>query len=235
MKRIINLTLITILALSSLKANAAILSTNEVKSIIAKQVVENYKKYTDAQVEVNVVALPFKDLTLPNGHVTIEVKPSADKFMARDLEKVFVYVNDKFVRTFNAPVVVKAYQDVLVASCFINREREINSNVVTVKKMEVSNSMNFPLKADNLGKDILARKSFVEGEVIDKRFVKLRPDVLRNAFVTVLFNTNNLTIETDATALTDGTIGENICVMNKNYNKVYTGKIIGENKVLVKL
>jgi len=235
MKKILNLALITILALSSLKANAAILSTNEVKAIIAKQVVENYKKYTDAEVEVTVVALPFKDLTLPNGKVTVDVKPSADKFMARDLEKVLVYVNDKFVRTFNAPVVVKAYQNVLVASTFINRENAINSNVVTVKRMEISNSMSFPLKAEALGKDIMAKKAFVEGEVIDKRFIKLRPDVLRNAIVTVLFNTNNLTIETDATALTDGTVGENICVMNKNYNKVYTGRIIGENKVLVKL
>lgn len=235
MKRIINLTLITILALSSLKANAAIYSTSEVKSIIAKQVAENYKKYTEAQVQVEVVAVPFKELTLPNGQVSFEVKSNTDKFMARDLEKVFVYVNGNFVKTFNAPVVVKAYQDVLVASCFINRERQINSNVVTVKKMEVSNNMSFPLKADALGKDILAKKAFIEGEVIDKRFVKLRPDVLRNAMVTVLFNTNNLTIETDATALTDGTVGENICVMNKNYNKVYTGKIIGENKVLVKL
>jgi flagella basal body P-ring formation protein FlgA len=235
MKKILNLALITILALSSLKANAAVLSTNEVKSMIAKQVIENYKKYTDAKIEVTVVALPFKDLTLPNGQITVEVKPSADKFMARDLEKVLIYVNDKFVRTFNAPVVVKAYQDVLVASCFIYRESAINSNVVTVKKMEVSNSMNFPLKAEVLGKDILAKKAFIEGEVIDKRFIKLRPDVLRNAVVTVLFNTNNLTIETDATALTDGTLGESICVMNKNYNKVYTGRIIGENKVLVKL
>lgn len=235
MKKIINLTLITILALSSLKANAIVLKNAEVRSIVANQVNENYKKYTDAQLNVEVVALPFKDLALPDGQVSFVVKPSADKFMARDLEKVFVYVNDKFIRTFNAPVVVKAYQNVLVASCPINREKEITPSVVTVKRLEVSNTLGYQLKPEALNNSVIAKKMFIEGEIIDKRFVKLRPDILRNANVTVLFNTNNLTVSTEATALSDGTIGDNICIMNKNYNKVYTGKIIGENKVLVKI
>lgn len=235
MKKIIYLTLITFMALSSLKANAVILSNSEVRSMVAKQVCENDKKYTDAQLSVEVVALPFKDLSLPDGQISFVVKPSADKFMARDLEKVFVYVNDKFIRTFNAPVVVKAYQDVLVASCYISREREITPSVVTAKRIEVANTLGYQLKPEALSNSIIAKKSFIEGEIIDKRFVKLRPDILRNAMVTVLFNTNNLTISTEATALSDGIVGDNICIMNKNYNKVYTGKIIGENKVLVKL
>ena len=235
MKKVFELILITFLALSSLKANAVVLSNTEVKSMIAKQVIENCKKYTDAQLNVEVVALPFKDLTLPNGKVSFTIKPSAEKFLARDLEKVFVYVNNKFVKTFNAPVVVRAYQDVLVASCFINREKEITPSIVTVKRLEVSNTLGYQLKPEALNNNIIAKKAFIEGEVIDKRFVKLRPDILRNANVTVLFNTNNLTISTDATALSDGVIGDNICIMNKNYNKVYTGKIIGENKVLVKI
>jgi flagella basal body P-ring formation protein FlgA len=224
-----------ILTFSSLKVKAAVLSDSEVKTFIVKQVGENYKKYTDAQLDIEVVALPFKDLCLPDGEVSFLVIPSMDKFMPRDLEKVSVYVNDKVVKTFNVPIVVKAYENVLVASCFINREEQINSNVVTVKKMEISNTSQYPLRADALGKDILAKKAFREGEIIDKRFVKLRPDVLRNSNVTVFFNTNNLTVSTEATALSDGIIGDNICLMNRNYNRTYRGKVIGENKVLVKI
>lgn len=235
MKKILRLILIMILAFSSLKVKAAVLSNSEVKSAITKQVIENYKKYTDAQLNAEVVALPFKDLDLPDGKVSFIVLPTTDKFMARDLEKVSVYVNDKFVKTFNAPVVVRAYENVLVASCFINREEQVNSNVVTVKKMEISNTLQYPLRADALGKDILAKKAFREGEIIDKRFVKLRPDVLRNSSVTVFFNTNNLTISAEATALSDGVIGDSICLMNRNYNRTYRGKVIGENKVLVKI
>lgn len=236
MKKIINLTLIIILALSSLKANATVVMTSgEVKSILAKQTADIYKKYTDAELSVEVVTLPFKDLYLPDGKVSFKIKPSNEKFMARDLEKVSVYVNDKFVKTFNAPIMVKAYEDILVASSFINIGQQINSNVATVKKVEVSNTLGYQLKADSLGKNILAKKAFRSGEVLDKRFVKIRPDILRNANVTVFFNTNNLTIATDAIALSDGAIGDSICLINKNYNRTYKGQVIGENKVLVKI
>lgn len=235
MKRIFKLFLITILVFSSLKAEAAVYSDSEIKSIISNQVVDMYKKYTDAQLSVEVVALPFKDLDLPNGNVSFVIKPSMDKFMARDLEKVLVYVNDKFVKTFNAPVVVKAYENVLVASRFINIGQRITSNIVTVKKLEVSNTIGYQLKPEFMNKEIIAKKAFREGEVIDKRFIKFKPDVLRNSSVKVFFNTNNLTVATEAISLSDGTIGEDICLMNKNYNRVYTGKVIGENKVLVKL
>ena len=238
MKKIINLTLILILILasSSLRANADnIMSDDEVKSIISGQVGEQYKQYTDAQLKVEVVALPFKNLSLPDGQVTFVTESIAKKFMARTLEKVTVYVNDKFVKTFNAPILVKAYEDVLVASCFINIENPLNSDNVVVKKLEISNTLGYELKPESLNKEVLAKKAFREGEIIDKRFVKLKPDILRNAKVTAVFNTNNLTISTEAAALANGMVGDNICIVSKNYNKVYTGKIIGENKVLVKI
>lgn len=235
MKNLFRLILIIVLTFSSLKVNAAILSNSEVKNIIAQQVTENYKNYTDAQLKVEVVALPFKDLYVPDGKISFSVQSSMNKFLARDLEKVSVYSDGKFIKTFNAPVVVKVYEDVLVASGFINIGQPINTNDTVVKRIEISNVINYPIKADALGKEMLAKKAFREGEILDKRFVKLRPDVLRNATVAVTFRTNNLTIAIDAKALSDGIIGENICLVSKEYNRVYTGKVIGENKVLVEI
>jgi flagellar basal body P-ring formation protein FlgA len=235
MKKIFSIVLITILALGSLKANAACLSGNEVKAIITKQVLERYKTYTDAELKIEVVALPFKDLSLPNGAVTFKVTSNSTKFMPRDLEKVSVYVNDKFVRTFNAPITVKAYQSVLVASTSINRERELSPEIVRVERREVSNILGNALGTKDLSKEIITKKFFTEGELIDKRFVKLRPEILRNSNVTVIFNSNNLTITIEAVALSDGSTGDSICIMNRNYNKVYKGTVIGENKVLVKI
>lgn len=235
MKKIITLILITILALGSLKANCAVIKGSEIRAVVLNQVKANYEKYTNAQLDIKIVTLPFVELEVPDGKISYSIKPSADKFMPRDLEKVTVFVNGNPARSFNVPIVVKAYEDVLVASCFINREAQINSSVVTVKRKEISNTLEYPMRVKDLGKDILAKKAFSEGEIIDKRFIKQRPDILRSATVTVLFNTSNLTISTDATALSDGVVGDNICVLNKNYNKIYTGTIIGENRVLVKL
>lgn len=236
MKNLIRLILIvTVLTFSALKVNAAILSNSEIKKAISEQVKEKYKSYTSAQLDVQVVALPFKDLSVPDGKVSYIVQSSMNKFVARDLEKVSVYVNDQFVKSFNAPVTVKAYEDVLVSSGFINIGQPINSNNTEVKRIEISNVISYPLRADALGKEMMAKKAFREGETIDKRFVKLRPDVVRNAIVTVTFKVNNLNITIDARALSDGIIGESICLMSKEYNKVYTGKVIGENKVLVEI
>ena len=234
MKKIL-LILIMILAFSPLKAQSAVMSPAEVKSVIAKHVIENCKKYTEAQVSVEVTTVPFKELVLPDGKVSFVISSAFDKFMPRDLEKVSVFVNNKFIRTFNAPVVIKVYEEVLVASCFIERDKEINSNVVEVKKVEISNNMDYSVRANYINRGMLSKKAFRQGEVLDTRFVKVRPDVFRNSNVTVMFNTNNLTISIEAIALSSGSVGDNICLINKNYNKVYTGKIIGENKVLVKI
>lgn len=235
MKKIIRLILIMFLAFSSLKANAVILTNTQIESEIKKQVTETYRKYTDAELSIEIVTLPFKDLYVPNGEITYKIESFSTKFVPRELEKVTIFVNGKPVKVFNAPVVVKVYENVLIASNFINIGQQINTSTAKVKRMEISNILDYPLRVDALGKDIMAKKAFREGEIIDKRFIKLKPDIVRNARVTVMFNTNNLTVSTEATALSDGTIGDSICLINKNYNRVYTGKVIGENKVLVKI
>lgn len=235
MKKIINLTLITILVLSAMKVQAQTLSVDEVKSNICRQVVESNKKYTDADLTATVIALPFSTMSLPDGKVSYEVSSINDKFMARDLKKVNVYVNDKLAKTFNAPVDIKAYKDVLVASGFIERDRMINSSDTVVKKMEVANSLEYSITPAMLGKEIITKKTFREGEIIDKRFVKLKPDVQRNSEVMVSFTSDNMMIEFAGIALADGMIGDYISVENKKYKKVYRGKIIGENKILIQM
>ncbi len=235
MKKIINLALITILTLSALKVQARTFSSDEVKNEIVQQVIESYKKYTDADLKATVLAVPFRDLNLPQGNVRFEVTSNVDKFMARDLKKVNIYVNDKFVRTFNAPVDVKAYKNVLVASDFIAREKSLTRSMVQVKKMEVSYNLEYALTENMLGRDIITKKTFKEGEIIDKRFVKLRPDVQRNSEVTAFFKRDNILISVNAIALSEGMTGDYIGVENKGYKKIYTGKIIGENKVLIEM
>lgn len=238
MKKTIKLILISVFVLGLAliaKVQAQTLTDNEINSDICKQVVESYKKYTDAELSANVIALPFKNLQLPDGKVTFEAKSMNDKFMARDLKKINVYVDDKLVKTFNVPVEVKAYQDVLVATGFIDRERTLNSGLVMVKRVEVSNRLEYALTPKMLSKEIVAKKFFREGDIIDKRFVKMKPDVTRNELVKASFQSDNLTVEIEATAMEDGFIGDSITVENKDYRKIYRGKITGLNRVLIQM
>lgn len=223
-----------ILIISNLGVNAQMVSSADVKTSVAKILETNYNKMTNGEVEVKVSATPFAQLQLPDGKVSYKVVSGGDKILPRDIKRVDVYVNNAFVKTLNLPVQTIVYKDVLVASDFINREQAVTNECTTVKRMDVSMKMDYVLDSKMLAKEMTTKKAFQKGEVIDKRFVKMRPDVQRNGEVRIFFVSNgDVMITIDGTAMADGMTGDYINVENKNYKKVYNGKVIGENRVLV--
>ena len=219
-----------------LNANAQVLSSADVKASVAKILTENYKKMTDAEVEVKVTGTQFAQLQLPDGVVNYKIVSGGDKIVPRDIKRVDVYVNGAFIKTLNLPVQTSVYKEVLVANDFINREQALTKENSSVKKMDVSMKMDYILTEKMLEKEITAKKAFQKGEVIDRRFVKMRPDVVRNGEVRIFFVSNDaVMVSVDGTAMSDGMCGDYIDVENKNYKKVYNGKVIGENKVLVNI
>lgn len=223
-----------ILIISNLGVNAQMVSSSDVKTSVAKILETNYNKMTNGEVEVKVSATPFAQLQLPDGKVSYKVVSGGDKILPRDIKRVDVYVNNAFVKTLNLPVQTIVYKDVLVASDFINREQAVTNECTTVKRMDVSMKMDYVLDSKMLAKEMTTKKAFQKGEVIDKRFVKMRPDVQRNGEVRIFFVSNgDVMVTIDGTAMADGMTGDYINVENKNYKKVYNGKVIGENRVLV--
>lgn len=223
-----------ILIISNLGVNAQMVSSADVKTSVAKILETNYNKMTNGEVEVKVSATPFAQLQLPDGKVSYKVVSGGDKILPRDIKRVDVYVNNAFVKTLNLPVQTIVYKDVLVASDFINREQAVTNECTTVKRMDVSMKMDYVLDSKMLAKEMTTKKAFQKGEVIDKRFVKMRPDVQRNGEVRIFFVSNgDVMVTIDGTAMADGMTGDYINVENKNYKKVYNGKVIGENRVLV--
>lgn len=225
---------VLILIISNLGVNAQMVSSSDVKTSVAKILETNYNKMTNGEVEVKVSATPFAQLQLPDGKVSYKVVSGGDKILPRDIKRVDVYVNNAFVKTLNLPVQTIVYKDVLVASDFINRDQAVTNECTTVKRMDVSMKMDYVLDQKMLAKEMTTKKTFQKGEVIDKRFVKMRPDVQRNGEVRIFFVSNgDVMVTIDGTAMADGMTGDYINVENKNYKKVYNGKVIGENRVLV--
>ena len=223
-----------ILIISNLGVNAQMVSSSDVKTSVAKILETNYNKMTNGDVEVKVSATPFAQLQLPDGKVSYKVVSGGDKILPRDIKRIDVYVNNAFVKTLNLPVQTIVYKDVLVASDFINREQAVTNECTTVKRMDVSMKMDYVLDSKMLAKEMTTKKTFQKGEVIDKRFVKMRPDVQRNGEVRIFFVSNgDVMVTIDGTAMADGMTGDYINVENKNYKKIYNGKVIGENRVLV--
>lgn len=230
------LTTALIMIVTAVCANAQTVTSAEVKAQVAKQLQASYTKIAKGDVEVKITATPFASIQLPDGKVTYKITQGGDKIIPRDIKRVDVYVNDAFVRILNLPCQTIVYKDVLVAADFINREQAITREATIVKKIDVSQKMDYVLSEQVLSKEMSAKKAFQKGEIIDKRFVKMKPDVERNMAVRIFFISNGAVMITiDGTALADGMTGDYISVENKNYKKVYTGKVIGENRVLVSI
>ena len=217
-------------------SEAQVLTSAQVKSQVAAVFEKQYKNVVKGDVEVKISATPFAELQLPDGQITYKIASGADKIIPRDIKRVDVYVNNAYIRTLNLPAQTKIYREVLVANDFINREQALTKECTSLKRVDVSMNSDYVLDDSMLDKEITTKKAFQKGEVIDKRFVKMRPDVARNSEVRVFFVSNGAVMVTiDGTALSDGMTGDYINVENKNYKKVYNGKIIGENRVLVNI
>ncbi len=231
--------LTTILILFGITANysfAATYNDTYIHNKIKEQIVLQNKKYTDADIDVILANMPFDSMTVPDGKLKVVVKSNFDKFVPRDIKKVFIYVNDKLEREFLVSVRTLAYKNVLCAKTQINRDTLISNLNVAPKRMEVSLQIeNVLTEADLKNKQLISKKWFREDEILDKRFVKIKPDVERNAEVQVFIKSNGVLLTLTGTAMTDGKIGDYITVNNTTYKKTYKARVIGENKVLVNI
>ena len=233
----ITFALILTMFLSIPSAQAQVIPASKIKVDVARLFENNYKKVIDGDVQVKITATPFADLQLPDGRITYKISAgSGDKILPRDVKRIDVFVNGVYNRTLNLPAQTIVYKEVLVASEQINREQTLTKECTEVKKVDVSMRADYVLDGSMLDREITTKKIFQKGEIIDKRFVKMKPDVARNADVRVFFVSNgSVMISIDGTAMSDGMLGDYINVENKNYKKVYNGKIIGENRVLVNI
>ncbi len=225
----------TFILIAGQTVSAATLTNAQVKAVISDTVTKQYQKYTDARIRLEVINLPFDKIEVPEGKVTYSVVSNFDKFVKRDIKRVSIYVNGSLVNKFVVSIDAKAFKNVLVASRYIDRDSAITRSSVTIKEMEVSANLENILTEEALEKELIARKWFREGEIIDKRFVKMKPDVARNSEVQALFNSNNILIALSVNALGEGMVGDYIELESKSLKRRYRGQIIGTNKVLIKI
>lgn len=215
-------------------AFALTLTDTYVREEIRKQIIEQNKKYTDAQLKVIIANMPFSTMTIADGKLKFVVSSNFDKFVPRDIKKVCIYSNGHLEKEFIVSVRTLAYKDVLCARTMLDREALLSNANVVAKRMEVSANIDYVLTEDMLkNRQIITKKWFREGEILDKRFVRVKPDVERNAQVQLYIKSNGVMVSITGTAMDEGMVGDYINITNKSYNKKYRGRVIGENKVLI--
>ena len=233
MKKVLSLIALIMVMMTSVKAEAKTLTAKQFENEISKQVIKTYKNYTDADLSVKILQVPFSTLNIKDGVVTYKVTSNNDKFMPRDVKKVEIFVNGKYERFMMIPVEVKAYKNVLVASEAINRESAITAMNTVMQRKEVSNVLSNVITNGYLKKDVVSKKMYKEGEIIDKRFLAARPDVARNQEIVALFKSSGVTISITAISQSEGNVGDYVMLKSPKYQRVYRGKVIAPNRVLV--
>ena len=233
MKKVLSLITLIMVMMTSVKAEAQTLTVKQFENEISKQVIKTYKNYTDADLSVKILQVPFSTLNIKDGVVTYKVTSNNDKFMPRDVKKVEIFVNGKYERFMMIPVEVKAYKNVLVASEAINRESAITAMNTVMQRKEVSNVLSNVITNGYLKKDVVSKKMYKEGEIIDKRFLAARPDVARNQEIVALFKSSGVTISITAISQSEGNVGDYVMLKSPKYQRVYRGKVIAPNRVLV--
>lgn len=219
-------------------ASAQIISAETLKNDLQKVISDDYKSKTSAEVNIKISMLPFQNLNLNDGKISYVLINNTDecKLVSRDVKRINILVDNKLERTLSVPIEINAYDEVMVAAENISREQPISLNKTRFKKMNITNKSEFVVTKAFMNKEMVAKKEFKEGEIIDKRFVRVRPDVIKNSEVRIILNSDSgFQIAIDGIARTDGTIGEYVTVENKMYNKVYNAKVVGENRVLVNI
>ena len=233
MKKVLSLIALIMVMMTSVKAEAQTLTAKQFENEISKQVIKTYKNYTDADLSVKILQVPFSTLNIKDGVVTYKVTSNNDKFMPRDVKKVEIFVNGKYERFMMIPVEVKAYKNVLVASEAINRESAITAMNTVMQRKEVSNVLSNVITNGYLKKDVVSKKMYKEGEIIDKRFLAARPDVARNQEIVAIFKSSGVTISITAISQSEGNVGDYVMLKSPKYQRVYRGKVIAPNRVLV--
>ena len=237
MKKIFNIALISLLI--SFGANqtfAQVLTADQFKSIVAKQAKKDLEQFNVDESEITVGHLPVSSFNLPDGKVSVKIFSNTNSLTAKEYKKVNINVNGNYVRTYYVPIETKAYKYAAIAQEVIQRDKIIPLQAVELKKVNVVGNLDNTLNLNDISKEIVATKVFYPGDLITKRYTKSKPDIVKNAMVTVNFRTgSNLNIAVEGIALTQGNIGDTIQVKNKRFNKLYTGEVTGINQVLVQI
>lgn len=218
-------------------ANAQPLSADYIKSEVVKAVENDMSAKGFSDIEVKVLGIPFESLDLPEGQLRmVIVQNQGAAYSKRCIKALRVYVGNTLIRSFGVPLEIKAYKTALVTTKEIGIGKAINSSNVILKKVEVDGNHTNLVGANVLEGDIVATKLYREGQPIDKRFTKIRADVQKDEFVTVVFNMeNNLSVSIKAKALASGSKGDMVAVQNADNKKVYYGEVINKNVVKVNI
>jgi flagella basal body P-ring formation protein FlgA len=172
---------------------------------------------------------------VPEGQVTLEI-PSTARLIGTGSVPVQILIDGKKFRTIFPRVAIKVYQKVLVAKALIPQGAQPMSTDVALDRVAVdSNVFGQPLTSLDALAGAQATRNIQAGTVLTQQMFKIPPVVKMGAVVAVTLLCGDLTLITSAEARSNGAVGQLIKVMNLDSKREFTARVVGPDRVEVKL
>lgn len=133
------------------------------------------------------------------------------------------------------PVTIHVFQTVAVANTPIPRGTSLQAHHLRLDEKNISTLYRgyYPQTKSLLG--LVTKRAIRTDDVIDPQNVSEAKIVQRDEEVTIIANIGGLKVRAAGIALSDGILGENISVRNKNTNKVIEARVKGPGKVEIQI
>lgn len=213
---------------------AIVLDKDYLQSKISEDLNNKYKeKNPDGAIVVKNV--PEVSVDLKGSTLTIDTICDFSTQGKTKIAKVILTENGITLRTIAVPIEIISYDSVLVATKDISRGETLTSLNTRFEKRNIKNNIGNIIAENYDYSNLSSKKIFKAGEVLDKRYLVKQTAVYRSNPVTAIFQSGAIRLSLEVIALENGGIGDYIKVKSKEYNKIYQGKIINSNQVLIQI
>ncbi len=202
---------------------------------IAQQVTKQLKNKVKGDLSIQLATVPFEQIIVPEGSVCVKAIIKDEELTPRKIVEVEIWVNNQLNKKLNLPVDLKVYDNVWIASNIISRDKNFNPSNVAIDRKDITNDYDNVMRSEDDIENYVANKNFRISEIINKKFIKQKPDILKNTTVSAIFESDSIQVAIDAQALESASVGDSIRIKSPKYNRYYVGEVISKNVVLVRL
>ncbi len=196
----------------------------------------NYKyQQINPNGSVTVKNIPVVSVNNLTSTVIVDASCDFNSTLPVKNAKVSLLSNGEIIKTFFVQVEVTSPKYVLTAKYDIAKGEPLSEeNTYFELKSTGYNSAN-AINQNEAYLGEVAQFPIKAGSVINKRLLAKKITIMRNSPVYATFQTGGIKLVIETVALENGSMGQYIKVKSKEYNKIYEGKVISENSVLIQI
>lgn len=171
-------------------------------------------------------------LTLPVCPQNLGVEPLADRTTGRTTVKISCASPNW---SLLVPVLIRAFQSVVVTTGPIGRNETINPATLKVEEREIKPTLNGFFTDPSQIHGRLAKRPIPTDQILTASMLKSPDIIIKGQSVIIEAASNSFAIRSAGTALTNGGLGDTIRVRNAQSGRVVEGVVVSEGKIRVAL